>query len=98
MLPHGIGVRCRSWCRRAAEYHEEAAQDQSSAVSPCDHTLAFTSDQPTSLLAACQDDGSADRSELTLTEGENCTIGPRCRDHQIDWIGNAAPHQSPHDG
>jgi len=42
MLPHGIGVRCGRWCRRAAERHEEAAQDQSHAVSSLDHTLTLS--------------------------------------------------------
>ena len=41
MLPHGIGVRCGRWCRRAAERHEEAAQDKSHAVSSFDHTLTL---------------------------------------------------------
>jgi len=54
MLPHGIGVRCGRWCRRAAERHEEAAQDQSHADSPFDHSLTLKSNQPTALLAACQ--------------------------------------------
>ena len=83
MLPHGIGVRCRSWCCRAAEHHEEAAQDQSHCVSPCDHAIAFTSDQPTSLLTACQSDGSADRSMLTLTEARKRGIARSACDVMI---------------
>src|SRR5713226_3863305 len=42
MLPHGIGVRCGRWCRRTAERHEEAAQDQSHADNSFDHTLTLS--------------------------------------------------------